>query len=139
MDIRDKLSSLIEARGLKQTELACRVGVSKDRMSKWLAHTGMPNAHQARALARALEVDLDWLCDPTRGMDAMGGDGGPVDPAVLRLLRLMTPEEALRRLGQIGVPAAGRDTRDGPRELPLTVRSPADSPPAPPRSGHGAK
>jgi transcriptional regulator with XRE-family HTH domain len=51
------------ARDVTQGELERLAGLPANRISKWAGGTGEPTARQAARIARALGVDLDWLCD----------------------------------------------------------------------------
>src|SRR4051794_33403729 len=63
MGYTDKLQKLCALRGLDQSELASRVGMSKSTMSRILSGAQEPKLSVAYDLARELGVPLDYLVD----------------------------------------------------------------------------
>lgn len=51
-----------KARGLSQEELAARIQVSRQAVSKWETGDAMPDLNKLLALADALDISLDALC-----------------------------------------------------------------------------
>lgn len=66
MDLGDNIARLRRARGLKQSELGERIGVSAQAVSKW-EHGGAPDAALLPAIARALDTDVGTLFGQTGG------------------------------------------------------------------------
>ncbi len=62
MTFQETLSQLRKARGLSQEELAARIGVSRQAVSKWETGDASPDLNKLLALADQLEVSLDTLC-----------------------------------------------------------------------------
>ncbi|MGM9619519.1 MAG: helix-turn-helix domain-containing protein [Oscillospiraceae bacterium] len=62
MTFSEELLRLRKSRGLSQEELAERVGVSRQAVSKWETEEAMPDLPKLLALAEALETSLDALC-----------------------------------------------------------------------------
>lgn len=70
------LSQERKARGLSQEELAARIQVSRQAVSKWETGDAMPDLNRLLALADALDISLDTLC----GRDAHGAETGTPAP-----------------------------------------------------------
>lgn len=62
MKFEERLVQLRKARGMSQEELAEKVGVSRQAVSKWETGDAQPDYMKLMALADALEVSLDDLC-----------------------------------------------------------------------------
>lgn len=62
MELKDRLVETRKLRGMNQENLAERVGVSRQAVSKWETGEAMPDCVKLMALADALEVSLDYLC-----------------------------------------------------------------------------
>jgi len=62
MELKDRLVQVRKLRGMNQEELAERVGVSRQAVSKWETGEAMPDCVKLMALADALEVSMDYLC-----------------------------------------------------------------------------
>ena len=62
MTFHEILSRERKARGLSQEELAVRVGVSRQAVSKWETGDAAPDLNKLLALADALGISLDALC-----------------------------------------------------------------------------
>lgn len=61
MEFREVLTRTRRARGLSQEELASRLGVSRQAVSKWETGDAQPDLARLVALADALEISLDAL------------------------------------------------------------------------------
>lgn len=61
MEFREVLTRTRKARGLSQEELASRLGVSRQAVSKWETGDAQPDLARLVALADALEISLDVL------------------------------------------------------------------------------
>ena len=73
MEFREVLVRTRKARGLSQEELAERLGVSRQAVSKWETGDAQPDLTRLVALADALEISLDELA----GREVKGGAGAP--------------------------------------------------------------
>ena len=65
MEFSKNLSRERKARGLSQEELAARLGVSRQAVSKWETGEAAPDLSKLLALADALDLPLDTLCGRT--------------------------------------------------------------------------
>ena len=68
------LKAILKARGWSQTELARRIGVSRQAVSLWLRNDGMARVHAEHLLlvSRVLEVPVEELVRP---LPAQGDEG----------------------------------------------------------------
>ena len=62
MTLREKLIVLRDRAGLSQMELAERLGVSRQAVSRWESGDTTPTMDKQKTLARIYGVSLDWLC-----------------------------------------------------------------------------
>lgn len=62
MEFKEQLSRIRKDRGYNQEQLAEKVGVSRQAVSKWETGDAQPALSQLIALADALDVSLDILC-----------------------------------------------------------------------------
>ena len=74
MTLREKLIVLRDRAGLSQMELADRLGVSRQAVSRWESGDTTPTMDKLKSLARSDGVSLDWLCSDT-------ADGEPPEAA----------------------------------------------------------
>lgn len=65
MEFREMLQQTRKAKGWSQEELAARVSVSRQAVSKWETGDAMPDLPKLLALADALGISLDTLCGRT--------------------------------------------------------------------------
>lgn len=65
MDFADKLTKLISDRGVKQTALERMTGIDQRSISNFTLRKQAPYLEQAVKLARALDVPVGYLADPT--------------------------------------------------------------------------
>ncbi len=65
MTLREKLIVLRDRAGLSQMELADRLGVSRQAVSRWESGDTTPSVDKLKTLARIYGVSLDWLCSDT--------------------------------------------------------------------------
>ena len=62
MTLREKLIVSRNKAGLSQMELAERLGVSRQAVSRWESGDTTPTMDKLKALAKLYGVSLDWLC-----------------------------------------------------------------------------
>ena len=74
MTLREKLIVSRNKAGLSQMELAERLGVSRQAVSRWESGDTTPTMDKLKSLARIYGVSLDWLCSDT-------ADGEPPEAA----------------------------------------------------------
>lgn len=99
-----KLQKLCALRGIDQTALAARVGVSKSSISRVLSGIQEPKFQLMYHLARELGVSLDYLVDESAEIDPslhlVGLTEGEM--TVLRIVRRLGVDAAIDRLVGIG-------------------------------------
>ena len=61
MNLSDRIQSLRKTRGMSQEELADRVGVTRQAVSKWESEQSMPDLDKVIALSEIFEVTTDFL------------------------------------------------------------------------------
>lgn len=61
MNIADRIQHLRKTKGLSQEELADRVGVSRQAVSKWESEQSVPDAEKIVILSEVFEVTTDYL------------------------------------------------------------------------------
>lgn len=62
MTLREKLIVSRNKAGLSQMELADRLGVSRQAVSRWESGDTTPTVDKLKSLAKIYGVSLDWLC-----------------------------------------------------------------------------
>lgn len=62
MTLREKLIVSRNKAGLSQMELADRLGVSRQAVSRWESGDTTPTMDKLKSLAKIYGVSLDWLC-----------------------------------------------------------------------------
>ena len=110
----DNLIQLRKLKGLSQEELAEKVGVSRQTLSKWEVGESLPDIEKSRALADVFDVSLDELVSYEN--DDMPGFGVP--PKGKHVFGIVTVGDK----GQIVLPAKARkifDIKTGDRILVL--------------------
>ena len=65
MTLREKLIVSRNKAGLSQMELADRLGVSRQAVSRWESGDTTPSVDKLKTLAKIYGVSLDWLCSDT--------------------------------------------------------------------------
>ncbi len=65
MAIGERIVARREELGLKQYQVAERIGVTKTTMSKYENNVNLPNSDILTKLAKALETSVDYLCELT--------------------------------------------------------------------------
>lgn len=66
MKLSEKIIRLRKGRELSQEELAERLGVSRQAVSRWESGTALPDAGNLRQISRLFEVSADYLLDEER-------------------------------------------------------------------------
>jgi transcriptional regulator with XRE-family HTH domain len=101
MELVQKLTRLMEARRLSQADVARAAGMQQTAISRVLSGKQRLYLDQAQRIADFLSVGVDYLADDTQD------EPRPLNPessltederAILRLSRLLDPEQALLRL-----------------------------------------
>jgi transcriptional regulator with XRE-family HTH domain len=110
MGYAEKLQKLCAMRGLDQSELAARVGISKSSMSRIVSGAQEPKIQLARSLAKELGVTLDYLVDES--MEATTSSQliavTEDELLVLKIVRRLGPNVAMDRLLAVGPPPEAR-------------------------------
>lgn len=84
--LADVLRTRREAQDIEQGELARRVGVTQQTISKWETGVTVPRPGRMAALARALDLDAGLL-HATAGLDGDGHDNAPSSRQAVRAPR----------------------------------------------------
>ena len=66
MTIADRIQSLRKAKGMSQEELADKVGVSRQAVSKWESGASDPSTTNLMALAKLFGVEAEDLLKETK-------------------------------------------------------------------------
>ena len=74
METKDVIYELRTGKGLSQEELAEKVFVTRQAVSRWESGDTTPSVDKLKTLARIYGVSLDWLCSDT-------ADGEPPEAA----------------------------------------------------------
>lgn len=69
MTTGQKIQTLRKQRGLTQEQLAQRLGVSRQAVSRWELDESLPETANLLPLGEVLGVSLDILLDPARGLE----------------------------------------------------------------------
>lgn len=75
-DHRTKIQALRKGRGLTQEQLAARLGVSRQAVSRWELDETLPDTQNLLPLKEALGVSIDTLLDSTRGLEEPAPQAG---------------------------------------------------------------
>lgn len=62
MELDEKLTQARKAAGLTQADIAARLSVSRQAVSRWESGQSKPSTEKLLELARIYDVSLDWLC-----------------------------------------------------------------------------
>ena len=81
MTTGQKNQALRKGRGLTQEQLAARLGVSRQAVSRWELDETLPDTQNLLPLKEALGVSIDTLLDSTRGLEEPAPQAG-LAPAV---------------------------------------------------------
>lgn len=87
MTLGEKLQKLRKARGLTQEELAEKVGVSRQSLSKWESDGALPDTANVVILADLFGVSLDYLLREAPPSEPSAVTEPPAAPAVVQLIQ----------------------------------------------------
>lgn len=82
MSLGNKLAEARKRQNLTQEQLAERLGVTRQAVSRWESDSAYPETDKIVRMARILEVSCDYLLQ-----DGVDGTGKPVPSPVTRLLK----------------------------------------------------
>ncbi|MGE3821176.1 MAG: helix-turn-helix domain-containing protein [Isosphaeraceae bacterium] len=126
MGYTEKLQRLCALRGLDQSQLAAKVGLSKSSISRILSGSQEPKLRLAYDLAKALGVTLDYLVDdspevsPTDQLVMITEE----EMTILRIVRHLGTRDAIDRLLKVGSSAvAGVESTSHAPEVPPRRRT----------------
>ena len=69
MTLCEKLTQARKAAGLTQADIAARLSVSRQAVSRWESGQSKPSTEKLLELARIYDVSLDWLCSDADEME----------------------------------------------------------------------
>ena len=69
MDTKDIILKLRTGKGMSQDELAEKVFVTRQAVSRWESGDATPSIDKLKALAKIYDVSLDWLCSDADEME----------------------------------------------------------------------
>lgn len=81
MTTGQKIQALRKQRGLTQEQLAQRLGVSRQAVSRWELDESLPETANLLPLGEVLGVSLDILLDPAQGLEGPAPKEEPSAPA----------------------------------------------------------
>ena len=81
MTTGQKIQALRKGRGLTQEQLAARLGVSRQAVSRWELDETLPDTQNLLPLKEALGVSIDTLLDSTQGLEEPAPQAGPAPGA----------------------------------------------------------
>ena len=81
MTTGQKIQTLRKQRRLTQEQLAQRLGVSRQAVSRWELHESLPETANLLPLGEVLGVSLDTLLDPAQGLEGPAPKEEPSAPA----------------------------------------------------------
>lgn len=76
MTTGQKIQALRKGRGLTQEQLAARLGVSRQAVSRWELDETLPDTQNLLPFKEALGVSIDTLLDSTRGLEVPAPQAG---------------------------------------------------------------
>lgn len=104
MGYAEKLQKLCAMRGMDQSALAERIGISKSSMSRILSGVQEPKLRLAYDIARTLGVTLDYIVDDALDADPSGRTVviSEDELTILKIVRRLGTSVAIDRLLAIG-------------------------------------
>lgn len=121
--ILEKLEHARLERNIQQQELERAAKLSNGRISKWKDGKGSPSYRQARDIADALGVSLEWLCDDDARLEDWQKREGlsPIEGHVLFLARELGANEAAELLTRELLNPARKGRAEGANHLRTPV------------------
>ena len=115
MGYAEKLQQLCALRGLDQSALATKVGLSKSSMSRILSGVQEPKLRLAYDLAKALGVTLDYLVDESPEVDPNAQLVMVTEDelTILKIVRRLSSNVSIDRLLAVPTPQPA-EPRPGP-------------------------
>ncbi len=89
MTFSEKIVYMRKKNGMSQEDMADRLGVSRQAVSRWELGTAMPDAGNILMISRALGVTADWLLDDECGPETDTTDTNKSIPKENDLSRIM--------------------------------------------------
>ena len=102
MTTGQKIQTLRKQRGLTQEQLAQRLGVSRQAVSRWELDESLPETANLLPLGEVLGVSLDTLLDPAQGLEGPAPKEEPTAPAA------PSPADGAGGFCRLGPVAAGQ-------------------------------
>ena len=114
MGYSDKLQKLCALRGLDQSALASKVGLSKSSISRIMSGTQEPKLRLAFDLAKALGVTLDYLVDdsPELGINEHLVMVTEDELMILKIVRRLGTSTSIDRLLNVPSAPVGLEARE---------------------------
>jgi transcriptional regulator with XRE-family HTH domain len=121
MTLGEKLKSARKSVGLTQEQLADKLMVSRQAITKWESDKGMPDIENLKKLSKLLNVSIDYLVD----------DGEKIDLTVLREEINLVAEQILTKgekaidwgigltVASFGIPQMINDVKNADKEFYL--------------------
>lgn len=81
MTTGQKIQALRKGRGLTQEQLAARLGVSRQAVSRWELDETLPDTQNLLPLKEALGVSIDMLLDSAQDLEEPAPQAGPAPAA----------------------------------------------------------
>lgn len=82
MELKDRLKARLKELGIKQNELAARIGVSKGTVTFWMNGTNRIKGENLMAVARELQCSPDWLISGVDKEENAGERLQNIEPAM---------------------------------------------------------
>ena len=99
MTIGERIAARRDELGLKQYQVAERIGVTKTTMSKYENNVNIPNADILAKLAGVLQTSADYLCGITDSLAPLGKKWvctDSVDSTLIQCIKQLSRDNQLR-------------------------------------------
>ena len=102
MTFGEKIKEARKKTGLSQEELAEIIGISRAAVAKWETDKGLPDIENLKAIAKLLDVSIDYLLDDGSTIDlsvtkkAINLEKNSEDKKLSRIKKLETKERIIR-------------------------------------------